>query len=139
MKHNFKELTIWKRVRRLIQDIYSLTDDYPPSVKYDLVAQIRRASLSASLNIIEGTGRSTPKQLAHFLDIAYGSLKEIKGCLIHSFDLGYIKENDLKHYENETIELQKMIYAFRLKILSESNDKQPSNYSETIKSRNLTI
>jgi four helix bundle protein len=71
MKHNFKELVIWKRVRAFIVEIYELTKQYPSDEKYDLVSQLRRASVSVSLNIIEGTGRSTNKQLANFLDIAW--------------------------------------------------------------------
>ena len=119
MRHNFKELNIWKRVRVFIIDIYTLTKKYPSQEKYDLVSQMRRASVSVSLNIIEGTGRSTDKQLAHFLDIAYGSMKEVQGCLIHSFDLGYVTSLELQKFEKESIELQKMLYAFRTKIVNE--------------------
>jgi four helix bundle protein len=124
MKHNFKELIVWERVRLFIVDIYTLTKEYPAEEKYDLVSQMRRASISASLNIIEGTGRSTDKQLANFLDIAYGSMKEVQGCLIHSFDLGYISQNKLEKFENESIELQKMLYAFREKIIKDINENQ---------------
>jgi four helix bundle protein len=124
MKHNFKELIVWKRVRIFIVDIYTLTKEYPADEKYDLVSQMRRASISASLNIIEGTGRSTDKQLANFLDISYGSMKEVQGCLIHSFDLGYISQNELEKFENESIELQKMLYAFREKIIKDINGNQ---------------
>lgn len=119
MRHNFKELNIWKRIRVFIVDIYALTKKYPAEEKYDLVSQMRRASVSVSLNIIEGTGRSTNKQLAHFLDIAYGSMKEVQGCLIHSFDLGYITKEELETFEKESIELQKMLYAFREKIVND--------------------
>lgn len=84
---------------------------------------MRRASVSVSLNIIEGTGRSTPKQLANFLDIAYGSMKEVQGCLIHSFDLGYITNEEWEKFENECVELQKMIYSFREKIIKELTDR----------------
>lgn len=113
MKHNFEELIVWKRIRIFIVDIYKLTKQYPAEEKYDLVSQMRRASVSSSLKIIEGIGRATDKQLANFLDISYGSMKEVQGCLIHSFDLGYISQQELEKFEIETIELQKMIYSFR--------------------------
>jgi four helix bundle protein len=119
MKHNFKELVIWKRVRVFIVEIYGLTKKYPSDERYDLVSQLRKASVSVSLNIIEGTGRSTNKQLANFLDIANGSMKEVQGCLIHSFDLGYITNEELEKFENECVELQKMIYSFREKVLKD--------------------
>lgn len=38
--------------------------------------QLRRASLSARINISEGYGRRTLGQFAHFLSIAYGSALE---------------------------------------------------------------
>ena len=50
--------------------------------------------------------------------ILLGSMKEVQGCLIHSFDLGYITNEELEKFENESIELQKMIYSFREKILN---------------------
>jgi four helix bundle protein len=125
MKHNFKELNIWQRIRAFIVRIYHLTDKFPMEEKYGLASQIRRASISSSLNIIEGTGRSTEKQLAHFLDISYGSLKEVQGCLIHAFDLGYISKLDLDNLENESIELQKMLFVFRKKIMNEINENEP--------------
>jgi S23 ribosomal protein. len=71
MKHNFKELIVWKRTRVFIVAIYKLTKQYPTEEKYDLVSQMRRASVLSSLNIIGGTGRATDKQLANFLDIAW--------------------------------------------------------------------
>jgi four helix bundle protein len=127
MKHNFKELKTWKRIRTFIVDIYELTSPFPVEEKFELVSQMRRASVSASLNIIEGTGRSTNKQLANFLDIAYGSMKEVQGCLIHSHDLGYISLEQLNRFEKESIEIQKMLYAFREKIIKDTKQKENEN------------
>ena len=60
-----------------------------------MTSQIRRAAISISSNIAEGSGRNSDKDFAHFLEQAYGSLMEVASTFYLAFDEGYIKENDL--------------------------------------------
>jgi four helix bundle protein len=50
----------------------------PPSERYGVASQLRRASLSIPLNIAEGFGRGTRREFARFLAIAEGSLREVQ-------------------------------------------------------------
>jgi four helix bundle protein len=119
LKHNFKELVVWKRVRILVKEIYELSKSFPSEEKYGMQSQIRRAVLSISLNIIEGSARSTDKQFANFLDMSFGSARELQGILIHANDLGYISNQEFENYENECVEIQKMLFSFRNRIKKE--------------------
>ena len=51
-----------------------------------------RASLSVPLNIVEGCGRYTDKDFAHFLDNSLGSINEVDYCCFSGIELKYIKE-----------------------------------------------
>jgi len=65
--------------------------------KYDLMSQTKRCSYSIPLNIVEGSGRFTEKDFAHFLDMALGSAHELEYCCLMCKDLNYI---DQPLYEN---------------------------------------
>ena len=88
----FERLDIWKDARSFIKDIYLLTDEFPSQEKYGIISQIRRASLSVSVNIAEGISRSTNKEKARFINLAYGSAIEVINFLIIAKDLSLIAE-----------------------------------------------
>ena len=90
--YSFENLDVWKKSRTLVKKIYILTREFPPEEKYGLISQIRRAALSVTTNLSEGSSRKSFKDQARFTEIAYGSLLEVLNLLICSFDLGYIKE-----------------------------------------------
>ncbi len=50
-------------------------------MKYTLGSQIIRSALSVVLNIAEGSGRNTDKELNRFFDIAIGSINETVAAL----------------------------------------------------------
>jgi four helix bundle protein len=78
----------------LAVDMHRITKSFPKSEQYELAAQLRRAATSVPSNIAEGAGRSSKKELHHFLSIASGSLSEIDTQLAIANRLGYIQEND---------------------------------------------
>ena len=117
--HNYKELNIWIKSRALVKELYVLTRKFPVDEKYGLTSQIRRAAISIPSNIAEGSGRNSNKDFARFLDMAISSAFEIETELFLSYDLGYIKEYELDIVINKLIEIQKMIYGFRKKVLTQ--------------------
>jgi four helix bundle protein len=54
---------------------------------------MRRASVSVSSNIAEGSSRTSIKDQAHFYQIAYSSLMELLNQVIISKDLEFINED----------------------------------------------
>lgn len=93
--YSFETLDVWKEARKLVLKIYKLTSRYPPEEKFGLVSQMRRAVLSISTNIAEGSSRESLKDQARFSEIAYGSLMELLNESLLSFDLNYITEIEL--------------------------------------------
>ncbi|MCB0537590.1 MAG: four helix bundle protein [Bacteroidetes bacterium] len=116
-KHNYKKLLIWQEARVLVKEIYLISKSFPEDERFGLTSQIRRAIVSVSLNIVEGSGRVSDKDFANFLNMAYTSLLEVEGILILIVDLEYYKEFELDSLNNKIEELLKMIYTFRENLL----------------------
>jgi len=81
VQHNFRKLKIYQRAILFAVEIYSLSKDFPKSEAYGLTGQIRRAAISVSLNIAEGSGSSSAKEFQRFHDISRRSTCEVMSCL----------------------------------------------------------
>jgi four helix bundle protein len=82
MKHNFRELKIWQNSMEIVKDVHVLTKTLPSDERVGLVSQINRSAVSMPSNIAEGTGRTSEKELHHFLNIAISSSYELETQLI---------------------------------------------------------
>ena len=114
--HNFKELIVWQKARKLVKDIYLTISLFPVDEKFGITSQIRRASVSIPANIAEGAGRNTDKDFGRFLDIANGSCFELETLLILAVDLDYLSKSKYDIILNDIEEIQKMIYSLRKKM-----------------------
>lgn len=92
---SFEKLEVWKLARQLNKKVYQISKDFPDGEKFGLISQIRRASISISSNIAEGSSRISGKEQARFTEIAYGSLLEVLNQLIMATDLEYITETEI--------------------------------------------
>jgi four helix bundle protein len=114
--HNFKNLKIWQKSRVLVKEVFLSTREFPAEEKFGLVSQILRSAYSIPSNIAEGSGRSSNKEFARFLDIALGSAFELETQLILASDIDYLSEDKLQEVQILLQEIQKMIYSFKMKL-----------------------
>jgi len=69
--------------------IYQLTQQFPKEEMYGLISQMRRAAVSVPSNIVEGCAREGEVEYLRFLEIAFGSLRELHYQLGLAKRLGY--------------------------------------------------
>ena len=100
----------------LVKEAFLLTRDFPSEEKFGLTSQILRSAFSIPSNIAEGSGRTTEKEFARFLDIALGSAFELETQLILASDINYISEDNLQKILTLLQEVQKMIYSFKMNL-----------------------
>ncbi len=110
-KHNFKELKVWKKCRIFTKELYYLSSNFPIDEKFGITNQLRRATISISNIIAEGSGRNTPKEFKQFLHIAYGSAVEVENMLILISDLNFASTEQVKPFYNNLVKIQKMLFA----------------------------
>lgn len=92
----FQKLNVWQDARRLNLAAYRLAQSFPASEQFGLTSQVRRAAVSISANIAEGSGRNSDRDFAHFLEQSYGSAMELASHLFLAGDLGYAKPETLE-------------------------------------------
>ena len=109
----FEQLDVYQVARRYVKNIYSLSDKFPQKEDFALTSQIRRAAVSITSNIAEGTSRFSIKDKSHFIEIAYGSLMETYSQLQVASDLGYITQSDIEQRHPLVVELRNRLSALR--------------------------
>ena len=105
---NYKDLRAWQAARRLVKEVYNVSELFPRDEMFGLRQQIRRASVSAPSNIAEGYGRASRDDYIRFLRISRGSLFEVETQMVLACDLEYVSPNKLSPFReifNEAIAL----------------------------------
>lgn len=110
---NFRDLEIWQLGRKIVTEIYKVSDLFPTRERYGLQSQLRRAAISIPSNIAEGFTRIHNKGYKQFLYIALGSCAETETQVEICLDLGFIektqKESLLEKLNHESRMIQSLI------------------------------
>ena len=95
----YRKLIAYQKGKEIVKRTYKLLKKFPTEEKYALCDQLRRASVSITSNIAEGTNRFSVKDKAHFVEMAYGSLMEVSSQFEIAEDLGYITTDDRQNMD----------------------------------------
>ncbi len=74
----------------MVLAVYRHTKAFPRDEMFGLTSQIRRASTSVASNIVEGCARESLADYLRFLDMAYGSAREVQYQLSLARRLDYL-------------------------------------------------
>ena len=110
---NFQDLIVWQKAHQLVLLIYFMTKLFPDSEKFGLISQIRRAGVSIAANIAEGFKKQGKADKLNFINIAQGSLEEVRYYFILAGDLGYLKDKSMPTLLDE---VGKLLAAYRIGI-----------------------
>jgi len=105
----FESLEVWHRAVALYEEISNLSKGIDQRDQFSLGEQIRRAALSVSTNIAEGTGREGKKESKHFFNIAKGSVYEVVSLLYIVRSRGYIASKEYTELYERCDELARML------------------------------
>ncbi len=119
-KYTYKTLDAYKESKALVMLVYVLIKTFPREEQYALCDQLRRAVISVPSNIAEGSGRTSAKDQAHFLEMAFGSLMEVNCQIDIAYDLGYITKEDVARVEERVRAIAALLSGMRRKRLGEN-------------------
>jgi four helix bundle protein len=123
---DYKKLDVWKKAHEQYMFIKKkILIKFPLEERFDLSSQLSKASLSIPLNIVEGCGRKTDKEFAHFLDNALGSTNEVDYCCFAAFELNYISENDYTDVNSKINDVRAMLISFVKFLRNEKPNLKP--------------
>jgi len=88
---NFEKLETWHEAIKFADLVYSVTRKFPDEERFGLTNQMRRAAISISSNLAEGSSRSSRADYARIDEIASGSLYGVVSQATVGRNCSYLK------------------------------------------------
>jgi four helix bundle protein len=115
----FEKLDVWQKAIDFADLVYSITKSFPTDERFGLTNQMRRAAVSVSANIAEGSARISNADFARFIEIATGSLFEVVSESTVAKRQGYLVQKDfVAVYEAAAEEQGRMLSGLRRTLVS---------------------
>jgi four helix bundle protein len=105
------KLKAFSMADEVVPPVYKLTTGFPKEELFGMTAQLRKAAVSAPLNIIEGCACEGDADYLKFLQMAYGSLRELRYLLDLGKRLGLMNDRDTKSVEEKSVEAEKVLFG----------------------------
>lgn len=109
----FLDWEVYNDAQNLFTEILKIWQILPQNLRHSLGNQCIRSSLSVTLNIAEGGGRHSGKELKRFLDIALGSAYETLACIDTMRRNALITEAEFVRLRDRISSICKQIGAFK--------------------------
>jgi four helix bundle protein len=115
----FEKLEVWRKAIEFADVVYTTTRHFPADERFGLTNQMRRAAVSISSNIAEGSGRISRKDFARFVEIATGSLFEVVSQAYIGRNQGFLTDEQFETLYVSAEEQGRMLSGLRRSLLSE--------------------
>ena len=109
----FEKLEVWKKALDFADQIYRVTALFPTEERFGLTNQLRRASVSISSNIAEGSGRNSNPEFVRFVAISYGSLMECVSQLHVARRRNFLTDSEFDQLITRADELSRMLSGLK--------------------------
>ncbi len=110
---NFEKLDVWQEAIQFADLVYDVTGDFPGEERFGLTNQMRRAAVSISSNLAEGSSRVSRIDFARFVEIATGSLFEVVSQTTIALRRKMITQNDYSRIYTAAEKQSKMLSGLR--------------------------
>ncbi len=117
MTKSFEDFEVYQKGLLLTKMIFKLVNNNAFEKEFGFKDQIKRAVISITNNIAEGSEYNNNKQLIRYLKISKGSCAEVRSMLILSRELGFCSQTEIEESYNICIEISQNLSNF-IKYLS---------------------
>lgn len=115
----FEKLEVWQRSIAFADEVYAATRGFPSDERFGLTNQMRRAAVSISSNLAEGSARLSRKDFARFVEIATGSLYEVVSQSFVGRNQGFLSPEQFNSLYAAAEEQSRMLSGLRRSLLDE--------------------
>ncbi|MDA0586891.1 MAG: four helix bundle protein [Planctomycetota bacterium] len=109
----FEQLSVWQKAIEFADLVYDVSETFPRVETFGLTSQLRRAAVSVSSNLAEGSGRGSKQGFSRFVEIAFGSVCEVVSQTHLAKRRGFVTEEQLSTVRAKGEELGKMMSGLR--------------------------
>lgn len=117
-----RKLRAFELADQLALVVYQTTKNFPKEEIFGMTSQIRRAAVSVPSNIVEGCARKSNADFLRFLDIAFGSGREIEYQLSLATRLGYVNRDESQQLDKIVNELMRVLSGLIKSIRENDSD-----------------
>ncbi len=110
---NFEKLDVWQKAIGFADLVYNHTRHFPADERFGLTNQMRRAAVSISSNIAEGTSRVSQADFARFIEIAMGSVFEVVSQAFVSRRQDFLNQEGFRALYTAAEEIGRMLSGLR--------------------------
>ena len=118
---NFEKLEVWPEAINFADTVYAITRTFPEVERFGLTNQMRRAAVSISSNLAEGSSRASRPDFARFVEIATGSLFEVVSQATVSKRQGFLSATDYSQLYSACEQQSRMLSGLRKSLLEHSS------------------
>lgn len=116
----FERLDVWQKSIAFADLVYDLTRSFPTEERFGLTNQMRRAAVSISSNIAEGSSRFSKVDFARFIEIATGSVFEVVSQAFISKRQGLLKAQEFGQLYAAAEEQGRMLSGLRSSLFAQN-------------------
>ncbi len=128
---SFEKMTAWQKAIEWADGVFDVADRLPQKFQFSFGEQLRRACLSVSNNLAEGSGRLTPRGQRYFYDIAHGSIYEVVSILAILKRRGYVSTEEFSQFYKQGDELASITYGLQKATFEAETKQPPRTFHET--------
>jgi four helix bundle protein len=110
---NFEKLDVWQKAIDFADLVYSETRTFPSEERFGLTNQLRRAAVSISSNIAEGSSRSSRTDFARFAELAAGSVFDVVSQSFIARRQSFFSEDQFRNIYTDAEQLSRMLSDLR--------------------------
>ncbi|SFM90464.1 four helix bundle protein [Flavobacterium succinicans] len=112
MTKSFEEFEVYQKGILLAKKIFQITNKKEFEKEFGFNDQIKRAVISITNNIAEGSEYNNNKQLIRYLKISKGSCAEVRSMLVLSRELGFCSQTEIEESYKISIEISQNLSNF---------------------------
>ncbi len=112
----FRKWKVYEESQALYKEISGFVQNLPREHRFGAGDQLLRCALSIILNMAEGSGKNTAKDLSRYLDISLGSAYETLACLDTLQRNNFLTKTQFASFEEKLESICNQIGGFKKKL-----------------------